>query len=357
MKKILVLANYDSPHLAPWIPIYESLIQFTFVFISNKYTSLNDNFRCLDMSNTSNPFIINTLIKKHHIDLIHTHSGGKLGVISLFLNAPYVLRIYGTELFVTEQSYIRRVIMNGVLKKASRVGTSSKYTKEFIKAHYPKFSDKVGFYPFPASSNFKKLQYTLEEKASVLMKYKKDINFTSSTKVFFINRRVGKLYNTNNVVLAFKDYLKIQPDSYLIIMNSFTMDQEHLNLVKLSVGLYESSFIFINKPIDAIELNELYNSSDLFISIPSTDQLSLSIMEGIKAGCLPLLSDTKSYQFLIQKYNFPTIKLDAYKQANLLSIFINVNEIDFNFSKFNHDFDNYPRLISELGSHFNEAFR
>jgi hypothetical protein len=357
MKKILVLANYDSPHLAPWIPIYESLVQFIFVFISNKYTSRNENFKCLNMSNTSNPFIIKSLIKKQNIDLIHTHSGGKLGVISLFLNTPYVLRIYGTELFATEHSYIRRVIMNVVLKKASRVGSSSKYTKEFIKTHYPKFSDKVGFYSFPASTIFTKLQYTLKEKASVLTKHKKDINFTYLTKVFFINRRVGQLYNTNNVVLAFKDYLKIQPDSYLIIMNSFTIDQEHLNLVKLSVGLDESSFIFINKPIDAFELNELYNSSDLFISIPSTDQLSLSIMEGIKAGCLPLLSDTKSYQFLIQKYNFPSIKLDAEKQANLLSIFNNINELDFNFSKFNNDFDNYPRLILELGSHFNKAFR
>ncbi len=53
--------------------------------------------------------------------------------------------------------------MNVVLKKASRVGSSSKYTKEFIKTHYPKFSDKVGFYSFPASTIFTKLQYTLKE--------------------------------------------------------------------------------------------------------------------------------------------------------------------------------------------------
>lgn len=354
MKNILVLANYDSPHLTPWIKIYEGLSSFNFIFISNNYSSNNGNFICLNRSNTSNPFVIRSLIKEYKIDLVHTHSAGKLGVVSLFLNKPIIIRIYGSELFVTSNSIIKRFVMKLVLRKASRIGASSKYTKDFIKQTYLSEYDKTAYFPFPASETFKKIHFDIEERNHIFSKYNRDAKLNNTSKIFFINRRVGSLYNTKEVVNAFVKYYSRNNNAYLMIMNSFTSDIEYLSQLKniLQNSIASDNICFLDNKLNALELNDLYNISNLFISIPNTDQLSLSIMEGVKANCLPVIANSDSYKYLIDNYNFPNVELGEYLESNLLTLFNEVDGLVFNFQKFNNDFNDFQQVVNSLEKHF-----
>lgn len=356
MCNILVLANYESPHLKPWIKIYERLKDFNFYFIYGHYTSSNENFKNIFYEKSINIFSLRSLIKEYRIDIVHTHSAGKLGLLSLFLGKPTIVRIYGTELFAIEHNIFRKILMRLVLTKASRVGASSPFTKEFIGDNFnKKLYDKTGFYAFPASDKFFKFNLTAVHKNTILKKYSKYVDIKPDTKIFFINRRVGELYNSNRVVKTFKQYLKLNPNCYLIVMNSYTIDHQELNLVKESIGKDDSRFIFINSPIDPTDLNEIYNASNLFISIPKTDQFSLSILEGIKAGCVPLISNTKSYSFLIKNYKFPNVNIDINLETELLSIFKESDKLSFSGEAFNEKYGSLSSLIEDLRKHFLKA--
>lgn len=354
MKNILVLANYDSPHLTPWIKIYEALSSFNIFFISNSYSSINKNFICLNKSKTYNPFVIRSIIKENKIDIVHTHSAGKLGVVSLLLNRPFIIRIYGSELFVTSNSFFKKIIMKLILHRASRIGASSKFTKDFIKRNFPKEYDKTSYFPFPASEVFKKINLDLDEKNYIFSKYIGKSVLKETSKIFFINRRVGALYNTIEVVNAFIKYNNKHQDAYLIIMNSFTSDTDYLSQLKIVLSNSEVSnnICFLDNKLNAIELNELYNISNLFISIPKTDQLSLSIMEGVKANCLPVLANSESYKYLIENYDFPHVTLGINLESNLIRLFNEMDGLVFDFNKFNSDFNKFEKVVKSLEKHF-----
>lgn len=361
MINVLVFANYESPHLAPWTPYYACMKSYRFFFISGTFVSENNNFVCLNQNTTQNPFVLRSIIRKYKIDLVHTHSAGSYGLVSLLLNAPYILRIYGSELFITKDSAIKKWLMNRVVKKATRIGTSSIYSKEFLESNFQNVGYKTVAFSFPASDTFKDLWFNQEKKKEVLGIYHSEIQYDENTRVFFVNRRIGSLYMTNDIARAFLESLSINSNAYLFLMNSYTQDKEHLELVKKTIANYSSTFskrvIFIDNVLDEFQLNDLYNSSDLFISIPKTDQLSMSIMEGVKSNCTPLLANTDSYKYLIDNYDFPYVNLNDNISNELINIFTNPSILQFNSGKFNFENNDYANAVSMLEMHFNAAIK
>lgn len=355
---ILILANYESPHLPPWLDYYKELNEYNFFFLKDNDFIKSDNFTFLNAKSTFNYFELRKIIKKHEIDLVIAKSAGKIGVMAFLLNAPYIVVIYGTELFITKKVKYRRWIMNLVLGKARRIGASSDDVLKFVEENYG-IKGKVTNVYFPATKEYSNKNYSLEVKKQKLEKFFPNIEVNEKTKIFFINRRIGDIYNSDKVAKIFSKYLEYNSNAYLILLNSFTIDFNNLQLVKKEVSKNteenQKRFLFIDNPINYTELDELYNCSDCFISVPSTDQLSRSIVEGMKSECLPILSDTKSYQNLNNEFGFPKIRLDENMESDLINMWKNIDNINFEFDAFNKKYNSDGNVLSVIRKHFNKA--
>lgn len=356
---ILILANYESPHLPPWLDYYKELKEYNFFLLKDNNFLKSDNFTFVNAKSTFNYFELKKIIKKYKIDYVIAHSAGKIGVMALLLNKPYIVVIYGTELFITKTVKYRKLIMNLVLRRAKRIGASSENVSKFIEENYG-IKDKVTNVYFPATKEYSNKNYSLEVKKQKLEKFFPNIDVDEKTKIFFINRRIGDIYNSDKVTRIFSKYLEYNSNAYLILLNSFTIDFNNLELVKKEVSKNteenQKRFLFIDNPINYTELDELYNCSDCFISVPSTDQLSRSIVEGMKSECTPILSDTKSYENINNEFGLPKIRLDENMESDLINMWKNIDNINFEFDAFNKKYNRDGNVLSVIREHFAKAF-
>lgn len=355
---ILILANYKSPHLPPWLDYYKELDEYNFFFLKDNDFIKSDNFTFVNAKAEFNYFEIKKIIKKHEIELVIAHSAGKIGLLALLLNIPYIVRIYGTELYITKKVKYRKWIMNLVLGKAKRIGTSSENATNFIENNY-QMKYKTSTIYLPATKEYSNKNYSFEVKKQKLENFFPNIEVNEKTKIFFINRRIGDIYNSDKVAKIFSKYLEYNSNAYLILLNSFTVDFNNLELVKKEISKNteenQKRFLFIDNPVNYTELDELYNCSDCFISVPSTDQLSRSIVEGMKSECTPILSDTKSYEDINNGFGFPKIRLDENMESDLINMWKNIDNINFEFDTFNKKYNSDGNVISIIRKHFNKA--
>ena len=107
-------------------------------------------------------------------------------------------------------------------------------------------------------------------------------------KIIYSNRMHAPLYQIEKIILESADFLKKNTDWLLKIAGQGpnTPALEKLALENLPLGSYQ--FVgFLNS-----EQNKAnYQSATIYISIPISDGTSISLLEAMAYGCIPIVSD------------------------------------------------------------------
>ncbi len=288
MKKYLIIGDGESPHILKWVKelsrYYELYLvssrgicpdirnfipEDRIVCFNLNISESGGNFKIIRMI-----FPLRKIIKRINPDFVNAHyitSHGFISALALTLSsckAPLIQSAWGTDILITpKRNALYKRITRFALKKARLATTDSELVASQI---HQLSSTETTTFPFG-----------LDGLPEVDFKDKEPY-------LFFSNRTLNANSNIDQVVHFFSHLAGHIEGARLIIANE---GPEKNTLIKLSRELgIADSVVFVGF-ISASEQNDLYRRSQFFFSILTSDALSVSLLEAMSFGCIPILSD------------------------------------------------------------------
>jgi glycosyltransferase involved in cell wall biosynthesis len=214
---------------------------------------------------------LRSIIKEFKPDIIHVHQANSYGFLTALANQekiPLVLTTWGSDvLLLPNKSLLHRSMVKYVLRKADQITADAEFMATAI--HKLIGNKKVCIANFGVAID--------EQKTGLERK-----------KIIYSNRMHAPLYQIEKIILESADFLKKNTDWLLKIAGQGpnTPALEKLALENLPLGSYQ--FVgFLNS-----EQNKAnYQSATIYISIPISDGTSISLLEAMAYGCIPIVSD------------------------------------------------------------------
>lgn len=288
--KILYIAPANSIHTYRWVKFFHEkgneiiLVSsekplFDFSFLD--FYQIETPYKSFKLNMLKGIFKIFKIIRKLKPDIIHVHYIRRLGWIPAILNFnPLVITPWGSDLL--QESAFENKLSKFLTKlsfKKSDLVTGDSYTLIKIAKDFGAKNTELITFGVEENKFFKLDNQYLKEKFS----------FPSDSFIILSPRALTPLYNTDKIVLAFAEISKIYNDIYLIVLDYNTNNNYKSELENLINTLNLSNKVKLMKELKHEDLNEIYNLSDLIVSIPTTDGTPATFFESMLCG-IPIIS-------------------------------------------------------------------
>jgi glycosyltransferase involved in cell wall biosynthesis len=124
-----------------------------------------------------------------------------------------------------------------------------------------------------------------------------DIAGAKSPWLFFANRGLEPVYAPERVLGAFAAVAAWQPAARLVVANDGSL-RDALELRARQLGIAER-VRFVGR-LDTATQAACYAQARWFVSLPASDSVSVSVLEAMAHGCLPVLSDLPANRELVR---------------------------------------------------------
>jgi L-malate glycosyltransferase len=118
-----------------------------------------------------------------------------------------------------------------------------------------------------------------------------------SEHLFFANRGLEPLYAPERVLCVFAGIRARWPDARLVVANDGAM-RERLGALAGEMDLTES--VQFTGRLDTATQAMCYTQAQWYLSLPTSDSVSVSVLEAMAHGCIPILSDLPANRELVQ---------------------------------------------------------
>ena len=116
-------------------------------------------------------------------------------------------------------------------------------------------------------------------------------------RLFFANRGLEDIYDPRRVLALFAGVAAAWPDARLVVANSGSMS-DALRVQADELGL-ANRIEFVGR-LDAVSQSAFYARARWYLSVPRSDSVSVSVLEAMAHGCIPLLSDLPANRELVR---------------------------------------------------------
>ena len=122
--------------------------------------------------------------------------------------------------------------------------------------------------------------------------------------LFYANRALEPLYRPERVLALFAAVARAQPEARLLMANGGSL-ADALPAQALALGLSVGTLaggqqVELAGRLDAATQAQWYARAQWFISLPRSDSVSVSVLEAMAHGCIPLLSDLPANRELVR---------------------------------------------------------
>lgn len=286
--KYLFIGDAESVHLLKWV---REIVKYADIYILStrglhpelKGTVSDSHCFLLNLDIKSSGgnskvifqlFRVNRIIKMIMPDIVNTHyltSHGFLGALIKKVSSKKYLLVssaWGSDIMVTPQkSYFYRWLTRFVLTASDIVTSDAMVMSAIIQKLAPVkvLTFSFGLQEMP--------EFKGEEKESNL---------------FFSNRALSENYNIDKVIYLFQKLTSDDNSAHLIIGNSGNKEDALRQLVA-RLGLEQKvSFIGYMTQQDQAQY---YQRSMFYFTLPTSDTTSVSLLEAMAWGCIPIVSD------------------------------------------------------------------
>ena len=217
---------------------------------------------------------IKNLIQEYAPSIIHIHQVNSYAYYSLLAArkslVPKILTAWGSDILLSpKNSFLLKKMVQFNLRHADFLTSDSEFMAEEIRSLLPR----------------RKLDILIANFGIEIIE--KDL---LKENIIYSNRLHKKLYQIESVINAFKLFLENSIDkSWKLVIaatgeetNNLKSMVEHLNL--------KGNVEFVGW-VDQEKNVEYYSKARLFVSIPESDATSISLLEAMAYGCIPVLSD------------------------------------------------------------------
>lgn len=233
--------------------------QFTISFRSAFVPKLLSNYRKL-----------RKILRREKPDVIHIHQINRLAVIVGRAAKKEGIKVIATAwgsdvLLVPKRGKFYARLTKSALQKADLITADAQVMIDQMKKLHP-------------NGNYAIWQYGIDPITTDKPK----------EKWIYSNRMHEPLYRIDRVIEYFADFHKHHPDWKLIIGGSGLLTKE---LKSQTRDLKLDNAVVFAGYCNAAQNAENYARSQIYISIPNSDGTSVSLMEAMSAGCVPVVSN------------------------------------------------------------------
>ncbi|MCF6245170.1 MAG: glycosyltransferase [Sulfurovum sp.] len=334
--KYLLLADGNSPHILKWIKELEKHFDLYLISLNGvdvevyKYIKKNKVFVLNKHTNAAGGnhklilkiFKIRKLIKEINPDYLNAHYLSSYGFLAALSKgvSPHLKLIqstWGSDILLEPfKNIVKKKVAQYSLGKADYVTSDSYYMSDIVGQLVPK-KDVIVF-PF----GFIKI----------------DTATIKKEKLIFSNRALKVFYNIDKILRWFQK----QDNTYrLVIANDGDESDALKTLAKELNILNRVDFVGY---LTEDEQTEYYQKSLYYISIPNSDATSVSLLEAMQYGAIPIVSNIPANrEWILDGVN------GAYFDANIMLYDIQVEE---DFVKINQNILTnkalFPKCIQEF---------
>ena len=116
-------------------------------------------------------------------------------------------------------------------------------------------------------------------------------------RLFFANRGLEDIYDPQRVLTLFAGIAPAWPDARLIVANSGSLGDA---LQRQASGLGLADRVEFVGRLDATAQSAFYARARWYVSVPRSDSVSVSVLEAMAHGCIPVLSDLPANRELVR---------------------------------------------------------
>jgi glycosyltransferase involved in cell wall biosynthesis len=278
MKKLMIIGS-NSIHVYNYINLVKDYFD-EIILITNKkregtsVKTIELDFHLKLSSRLKTVAKIKKLIQEYSPSIIHIHQVNSYAYYSLLAarksSAPKILTAWGSDILLSpKNSFLLKKMVQFNLRHADFLTSDSEFMAEEIRSLLPR----------------RKLDILIANFGIEIIE--KDM---LKENIIYSNRLHKKLYQIESVINAFKLFLENSIDkSWKLVIaatgeetNNLKSMVEHLNL--------KGNVEFVGW-VDQEKNVEYYSKARLFVSIPESDATSISLLEAMAYGCIPVLSD------------------------------------------------------------------
>lgn len=302
MMPILYLANAGSPHVRQWavfmrrlgLPyavatIHAGNLLAADVPVRRQFRWLRHLGRAGDVAG----YVLLGLwlrlcyLGRRDAVLLHAHNTSGYGLAAWLSGCPYVITTYGTEVFTAPvRGGLYRWLILSILGGARAITASTPDMAAFLQQHFRVEAARLHAFTLGIDPVF-------HPDADARAAGRAALGTGDAEPVWFYNRRLTPLYNTLEVVAAFRDHL-VQAGLGRLVLMEGDCDPGYRDAVRAAIADCPA-ITLLQGFMDQTALRGWLCAADFCLSVPGTDQLSSSILEGIACGCLPVLLDNPAY--------------------------------------------------------------
>ena len=220
------------------------------------------------------------------IPFLHVHNSSGYGLAALLSGRNFFLTTYGSEIFDSHRrGSLYRAVLSRVLASAKHVTSSAEAMKEYLVGDMGIPPGKISVFSLGVAKEFEG--------------YKSDRhNRSINDPIWISNRRILPLYCIQEIVDAFKVYKKAGGRGRLLLLNG-DASGDYSEGVYNSITQFGGDISLVREMVSREHVIKLLRSSTFCISLPYTDQLSSSILEGMSQGSIPILRPLRSYASIL----------------------------------------------------------
>jgi glycosyltransferase involved in cell wall biosynthesis len=286
MQKLLVLGPASSIHLQNWVKPFLSTYKCSYDvhIITFHAPSSETSFsgatihKIKSVTGTKLDYLlkikeIEKIVRTIQPDVIHAQYASSYGVVCSFLkyNCKKILSVWGSDILVARNILPLRILIDRSLKTFDIVNVPSLSLADIVHSlGVPK--NKILIF-----------QYGIDIDVLDQLQVSKG---TSDQVQIISTRNWNPIYNIDRVIAGFLLAAKVNDNLTLKLIGSGNADDE--DRVKSLTSSHENIQVIGRLPMTEL-VHQLWKS-DVFISIPESDGMSLSVLEAMYTGCYPVLS-------------------------------------------------------------------
>ncbi|MCS7244569.1 MAG: glycosyltransferase [candidate division WOR-3 bacterium] len=309
MKKVLILGDFSSKHTILWFDTYSKYFN-TYGFTLQEPIIKDERVFYLKTSIKSEKLkyslSINSLknfIEKTKPDIIHAHFIQNYGLMAYLLKKPYILSIWGRDLLSIAYKPFRKAISRSIIKSAKIVHTDAYILNWILINEFNINPSKIINFPFGLENAI------INEKLEPL-----SFEFF---KIVEYRKHIDSIYNQSRLIKAIKIVKENGYKNFKLFLLSHGIDTEKY---KKLVKEYKLEEFVEFKGSSYSEILQELKSSHIYVSTSLVDSTSVSLLEAMNFGALPVVSDIWSnFEWVIDGYNGllfnPLIEKDIAKKV------------------------------------------
>ncbi len=263
-------------------------------------------------------------LKPEIVSSFGTNQCGWLGAFTGW--HPFFLHIMGSDILVSP--FLKKILGYFAIKKADSIisesetirNIASKYRNSDKNNHVIQFGVKLDL--FKPNIDVRDLR--------------KELNLKDGF-VIISPRNNGPIYNHDIVIRAFSEILKLKPNCYLLLKAQDSDKKKELQKIAQEYGVLDKVRFFGFVPLKELPL--YYNLADVFVSVPSSDSVPVTLQEAMACGVPPIVSDLPAVKEWVKDdvNGFVVPIRNAHALADAISKLLNSQEKKEQFIKYNFE--------------------